>query len=837
MSCEVLCCEVNSLIDAVVEAKGGALMEQLFSVITSPKPASDRLAGYFEKVLNVVFRRKSVDVMAFLDRKGPSLFQDFCRQLHNYSVMQSLRILLLPAVQLAREDSGLFMEEDCDSSNVDEALAASLQCNWHRDDVALNHLVQHLTTTTTTTPTTTVTTTSESRAHASELLISVIDLSGRTSLFHKTLTSAKTLKALADSAVPPITAKEEGNNGDDAAAAATAAAVGSPTAALDADSDKAGSVVASLSVLEVAVVQFCDESALQLVQQAALELEAAAAAAAAATAATTAGGDAAATAAAAAAAATASGNGQQLPSTAVPADSVTELCALVPRVAAYLRSHASDARTVATQMSRPKGSGGGSGNGAVVPRLGLARLKLVNLVEALLRLAHPQVDKALVEAGMLSLLLDLFFKYQWNSMLHQSVMASVMLVVEGKSPATTTPGENSEDPSAAAAAVGATGAAASAGNGDGSGGEGGATPPRETLQRHLILDAQLLERVMKVLGEQTASEKAARDAAAAAGGGEAQAPQALAPPQRPGLFGHAVVMCESVMKGIVGGGFMADLVSASPAGPAWHDFMLGALSEITAVQCRPIGGYAYPNRHEGLDQGSDGGFRNSMGGSGDSNDDDDDEKLNDEALAEQISKLGLNYGGGGYGGGGDNDDSDDEEENAIAAAALAAAYGLGSGLGMNNPSESGSGGRNGDGSGQGMGMGGIGDDDDDSDDEEEQAVLAAALAQAYGGRGSSLGMAPPPQVSVAAAEAASGVGGGGGFADFDAFASGVPPSTSAPSSATEEAAASMTNPPPNNNSGQAVEANDFANWGDFASPSTDTSSGVSSFVFISVDYL
>ena len=48
MSCEVLCCEVNSLIDAVVEAKGGALMEQLFSVITSPEPASDRLAGYFE---------------------------------------------------------------------------------------------------------------------------------------------------------------------------------------------------------------------------------------------------------------------------------------------------------------------------------------------------------------------------------------------------------------------------------------------------------------------------------------------------------------------------------------------------------------------------------------------------------------------------------------------------------------------------------------------------------------------------------------------------------------------------------------------------------------------
>ena len=88
------------MIDLLVEAKDGALMDQLFSVVTASTPATHRLAGYFEKVLNVIFRRKSVSVMQYIDKKAMPLFRDFCRQLHNYSIMQSLRTLLLPAVQL-----------------------------------------------------------------------------------------------------------------------------------------------------------------------------------------------------------------------------------------------------------------------------------------------------------------------------------------------------------------------------------------------------------------------------------------------------------------------------------------------------------------------------------------------------------------------------------------------------------------------------------------------------------------------------------------------------------------------------------------------------------------
>ena len=67
MSCEVLCCEVGAMIDLLVEARGGALLDQLFSVVTASAPVTNRLAGYFEKVLNVVFRRKSVSLMQYLD--------------------------------------------------------------------------------------------------------------------------------------------------------------------------------------------------------------------------------------------------------------------------------------------------------------------------------------------------------------------------------------------------------------------------------------------------------------------------------------------------------------------------------------------------------------------------------------------------------------------------------------------------------------------------------------------------------------------------------------------------------------------------------------------------
>jgi hypothetical protein len=392
MSCEVLCCEVGTMIDLLVEAKDGALMDQLFSVVTASTPATHRLAGYFEKVLNVIFRRKSVSVMQYIDKKAMPLFRDFCRQLHNYSIMQSLRTLLLPAVQLHREDPaiGFFVDEACESTS-----ASALECTWHTDPSVLDMLIEQLLNASD----------GDVRAHTSELLISIIDLSGADSLYHRSMTSAATIGRLYEAALPANDAelpKSKDDGGSDAV------------------------ITAALSVLEVVVVQFCDEHRLMAQTLAAVVAEETGEAAK--------GedeegiGD--------------GGAGSTLAE--LPAETITVLCATVPRICAYLHRHEDSESTVASQL------------GKAIPRLGHNRLKVVNLLEALLRLQHRDVDKVVVENGALDLVLDLFFKHEWNSMLHQSVMAICMMILESK-----------ED-------------------------------HRAELQRHLVLEARLLQRIMAV---------------------------------------------------------------------------------------------------------------------------------------------------------------------------------------------------------------------------------------------------------------------------------------------------------------------------------------------------
>ena len=102
------------------------------------------------------------------------------------------------------------------------------------------------------------------------------------------------------------------------------------------------------------------------------------------------------------------------------------------------------------------------------------------------------------------------------------------------------------------------------------------------------------------------------------------------------------------MKGIVESpqSRMAGFVSNSPVSDEWHTFMLSTLSEITAVQCRPLGGFAYPNRHDDM-----------MTDFSQSNDNEDNEdELDDDTLAEQVLRLGLNH---------NVDETEDEEERHI----------------------------------------------------------------------------------------------------------------------------------------------------------------------------
>eukprot|EP00977_Amphora_coffeiformis_P026456 scaffold26780_cov235-Amphora_coffeaeformis.AAC.1 len=67
-----------------------------------------------------------------------------------------------------------------------------------------------------------------------------------------------------------------------------------------------------------------------------------------------------------------------------------------------------------------------------VALLGMSRLKIVRVLESLVLLGDPEVDHCLVESNCLRLCLDLFWEFQWCSMLHQSVANLLVHVFEGQ---------------------------------------------------------------------------------------------------------------------------------------------------------------------------------------------------------------------------------------------------------------------------------------------------------------------------------------------------------------------------------------------------------------------
>ena len=59
--------------------------------------------------------------------------------------------------------------------------------------------------------------------------------------------------------------------------------------------------------------------------------------------------------------------------------------------------------------------------GLLDPPLGKTRLAIARLISALLATNHPPVNKAVAEANIATILLDLFFKYSLNNFLHAQV--------------------------------------------------------------------------------------------------------------------------------------------------------------------------------------------------------------------------------------------------------------------------------------------------------------------------------------------------------------------------------------------------------------------------------
>ena len=116
-SCEVFCCEVTNILETLVNGYEGKYFDRLFSILTLDSPLDHFLAGYFEKILAILFRRMTEPVMTYLNRGGMALLHKFLVHIDNYSVMQIVQRLMLPHIPFSNEQRRAIPKCRCYSRN------------------------------------------------------------------------------------------------------------------------------------------------------------------------------------------------------------------------------------------------------------------------------------------------------------------------------------------------------------------------------------------------------------------------------------------------------------------------------------------------------------------------------------------------------------------------------------------------------------------------------------------------------------------------------------------------------------------------------------------------
>ena len=171
--------------------------------------------------------------------------------------------------------------------------------------------------------------------------------------------------------------------------------------------------------------------------------------------------------------------------------------------------------------------------------LGSLKLGLVQLLETLFRLRSSEIDRAFLEGKILIAVLRLFFAFPWNSLLHRSVTAMIVAVLEG---------------------------------GD----------ARAPLQRQLIDEAAIQRQVLDAYTQNQTAEASPKG-------------------RRRGYMGHLHQVACAICKVSRDTAPVAAMLSASPDAGEWHRFVLTVLAAQTATQCRPLGGHDFPRREDERD--------------------------------------------------------------------------------------------------------------------------------------------------------------------------------------------------------------------------------------------
>ncbi|GMH84550.1 hypothetical protein TL16_g09958 [Triparma laevis f. inornata] len=141
LACEVICCDVSQIIDAIVESQDSSspspnLLDLIFKIVSKPSPLPPRIAGYFEKVVTALFRRRPTAMSAYINNRGIDLFNLFLNHLGNFSVMQLVKRLIMPKPNAEEEEESWQMGRDDDLDKM--------TCEWGEDVSYVEKIVMRM---------------------------------------------------------------------------------------------------------------------------------------------------------------------------------------------------------------------------------------------------------------------------------------------------------------------------------------------------------------------------------------------------------------------------------------------------------------------------------------------------------------------------------------------------------------------------------------------------------------------------------------------------------------------------------------------------------------------
>ena len=451
MACEVICCEMKGVIDILMDGfvpsstgeaeedvdadadadeeqsdivekdnqinststdRSQRMLDLFFSILYDSKPGEidDYRAGYFEKILSILFRNRPKDIAQYLNNGGGkgnvTLMSALFKHLYSHSLMQIVQRLLLPEHPVTPQNSESMEDSnECEDLFNDSMEGADMdpfdtfRCSWSESEIALHMILDCLIGSNKTIDIENEIDEEQTLnlyQNASEVLITIIQNSPVTSYALHSLTTDPILEKL----VLAATHVEDGSQ----------------------FSRHDSRLTCAMNVLESLILQLGGYGSVGMTMNTEEE----------------GGGE----------GAPADGIGEEIvgdkssmsesmegqtTSPKIPPNSLQQNYATPETLIRHLPTMLSSLSNLLLdpvtekwlspmQFSRKK------------PQqiLGSSRLRIVRLLESLVLLGNSDIDSLLCGCNCLEVCLDLFWKFQWCSMLHQSVANLLVHVFEGQ---------------------------------------------------------------------------------------------------------------------------------------------------------------------------------------------------------------------------------------------------------------------------------------------------------------------------------------------------------------------------------------------------------------------